>query len=140
MKDFLENLPRPSLSDLQNFNGTLVIPNESIRIGQEIEMQPMNRNGQVHSTSTLNHILHMPPDCCPKFIGKRFRCFAKWIPRRIRHRWTYLRSRAHRLVEHRFFEWLIIASILASSSTLVRIRTFFFFSFVLFSKNLLDRF
>ena len=122
VKELIANLPRPSLIDLERFNTSLVIPNETAGILRDIEMQPINRNGLVPSTSTLNQILHMPPDCCPRFIAKRFRCCAKWIPRRFRHRWTYLRSRAHRLVEHRFFEWLIIASILASSSTLVRFR------------------
>jgi hypothetical protein len=84
-------------------------------------MQPMNRNSVISVPSATWQTLHMPPDCCPKFILKRFSCCAKCIPKRIRQRWTYLRSRAHRLVEHRFFEWLIIASILASSSTLVSI-------------------
>ena len=41
------------------------------------------------------------------------------IPPSFERHWTRLRSKAHRLVEHRFFEWLIIASILASSTTLV---------------------
>ena len=63
--------------------------------------------------------LHMPPDCCPTFISKQFSWCAKCIPKSIEQRWTYLRSRAHQLVEHRFFEWLIVGSILASSTTLV---------------------
>jgi hypothetical protein len=61
----------------------------------------------------------MPPDCCPRIISKHFDSYKYLIPKIIQRYWTYLRSKAHRLVEHRFFEWLIIASILASSTTLV---------------------
>lgn len=66
-----------------------------------------------------NVFLHMPPDCCPRMISKHFTCCKGLVPKSIQRYWTYLRSKAHRLVEHRFFEWLIIASILASSTTLV---------------------
>ncbi|UJR15131.1 hypothetical protein I4U23_002096 [Adineta vaga] len=62
--------------------------------------------------------LHMPPECCPRMISKYFDACKYIIPENIQRRWTFLRSRAHRLVEHRFFEWLIIGSILASSTTL----------------------
>ena len=34
-------------------------------------------------------------------------------------KWIYLHNLTHRLVEHRYFEWFIIISILVSSVTLV---------------------
>ena len=82
-------------------------------------MQPMNSNSTIPLAQSTWQTLHMPPDCCPKMISKHFSQYAKCIPTPIRQHWTYLRSRAHRLVEHRIFEWLIIGSILASSTTLV---------------------
>jgi hypothetical protein len=105
--------------DLEKFNGTLVLTNESALINEDIEMQPMNSTSRTQLTSPAWQDLHRPPDCCPKFILKQFSFCAKIIPQRFQQRWTYLRSQAHRLVEHRFFEWLIIGSILASSTTLV---------------------
>jgi hypothetical protein len=76
-------------------------------------MQPMNNN------STTSQILHMPPDCCPKMISKHFSCCAKCIPKFIQEGWIHLRSLAHGMVEHRFFEWFIIINIIISSITLV---------------------
>ncbi len=92
-------------------NGLLI---ESI---ESIEMKPLNNNNPVIPSNPL--LLHMPPDCCPRMISKYFECCKYFIPQIIQQQWTSLRSKAHRLVEHRFFEWLIIASILASSTTLV---------------------
>jgi hypothetical protein len=80
-------------------------------------MQPID-NSSITSPPTW-HILHMPPDCFPPIISKHFSCCAKCIPKLIQEQWTYLRSVAHRLVEHGYFEWFIIISILASSTTLV---------------------
>jgi hypothetical protein len=82
-------------------------------------MQPMNGHSHTPLTSPTWQELHMPPDCFPKIISKHFSICGKCIPKRFQQRWTYLRSKAHQLVEHRFFEWLIIGSILASSTTLV---------------------
>lgn len=82
-------------------------------------MQPMNSNSLTPLTPPTCETFDMPPDCCPKIISKYFSFRVNCIPKRIQQRWTYLRSIAHRLVEHRLFEWLIIGSILASSSTLV---------------------
>jgi len=79
-------------------------------------MQPMDDNSV---TSPTWQILHMPPDCCPKMISKHFSCCTKCVPIVVQERWTYLRSLAHLLVEHRLFEWFIIVTILASSTTLV---------------------
>jgi len=93
------------------------------RTNEDIELKPLNNNNPITSTILLsNQSLPMPPDCCPKIISKYFDRYKYIIPERIQQRWTYLRSKAHRLVEHRFFEWLIIASILASSSTLVSLK------------------
>lgn len=101
-------------------NGSLVITNDSAVTIEDIELQPMNKKGSVvPSTIVTTPALPPPPDCFPRWIAKYFSCFAICIPRRIQRHWTYLRSRAHQLVEHRFFEWLIIASILTSSATLV---------------------
>ncbi|CAF2980682.1 unnamed protein product [Rotaria sp. Silwood2] len=117
-QELVSKLPLPTLIDLEKTNTSLVITNNAAIINEDIEMQLMNND----STVTINPItwenLHMPPDCCSKMISKHFSCCAKYIPIRIQQRWTYLRSKAHRLVEHRFFEWLIIGSILASSTTL----------------------
>ncbi len=120
--ELISHLPLPVLHDLEKTNGALIVTNESADINEQIEMQPMNTNSIVSTTSATWQTLQMPPDCCPKIILKHFYCCAKFIPKRIRQRWTYLRSKAHCLVEHRFFEWLIIGSILASSSTLVSVK------------------
>jgi hypothetical protein len=93
--------------------------NDSAITNEDIEMQPMNSNSLTKLTPPTWQTLHMPPDCCPKIISKHFSSCAKCIPKHIQQQWTYLRSQAHRLVEHRFFEWLIIGSILASSASLV---------------------
>ena len=85
---------------------------------EHIEMQTLDKTSP-RSLRTFEPILDMPPDCYPIEISKHFRSCGFLIPRAIQRQWTALRSRAHRLVEHRFFEWLIIASILASSTTLV---------------------
>ena len=80
-------------------------------------MQPMNNNSIIsHQTW---QILHTPSDCCPNMISKYFSCCTKCIPKMIQEQWIYLRSLVHHFVEHRFFEWFIIASILVSSTTLV---------------------
>jgi hypothetical protein len=106
-------------NDIENkkdrLNGLLVQEIESI---ENIEMKPLN-NPITPTSPSPNLCLHMPPDCCPRIISKHFDCCKYLIPKIIQQEWTYLRSKAHRLVEHRFFEWLIIASILASSATLV---------------------
>jgi hypothetical protein len=95
----------------ERFDGLLIEPIESI------EMKPLNNTNPVIPSNTL--FLHMPPDCCPRTISKYFDCCGYLIPPIIQRQWVYLRSKALQLVEHRFFEWLIIASILASSTTLV---------------------
>ena len=83
-------------------------------------MQPLNHPFQKPEVSPpIRDNLGMPPDCCPKILSKFCSPCSKFIPKRFQQRWTFLRSKAHRLVEHRFFEWLIIGSILASSTTLV---------------------
>ena len=64
-------------------------------------------------------LLHIPPDCCPVLISKHFLWCGKCIPRTIQEKWNYLRSLTHWIVEHSYFEWLIIISILASSTALV---------------------
>jgi hypothetical protein len=74
---------------------------------------------QINNNSPTYEIVHIPPDCCPKIISKYFSCCMKCIPPLIKNQWRYLRSLSHRLVEHRYFEWFIIVSILVSSITLV---------------------
>lgn len=98
-------------------NGQLIEPVESI------EMKPLNNNNQTTNnlppTMPSNLLLHLPPACCPISVSKHFDSWKRFVPRSIQQKWVHLRSEALRLVEHRFFEWLIIASILASSTTLV---------------------
>ena len=91
-------------------NGQLI---ESV---ESIEMTPLNN---IPTVSPDNLLLHIPPACCPRSISKHFDCCKTIVPRTIQRKYVHLRSEALRLVEHRFFEWLIIASILASSTTLV---------------------
>jgi hypothetical protein len=110
----------PTTSDQEKSNGSFVITKDFLIANEDIEMRLMNSNSITPLTLPTCQNLHKPPpDCCPKIISKYFSCCAKFIPERIRQRWTFFRSKAHRLVEHRFFEWIIIASILASSTTLV---------------------
>lgn len=95
--------------------------NGAAKPNEDTEMQLMNSHSSTVLTTPITdstgHLL--PPDCCPNFVAKPFLCCAKCIPKRFQQRWTFLRSRALRLVEHRFFERLLIVSILASSTTLV---------------------
>lgn len=83
---------------------------------EEIEMQSINNNSGI---SPEQQSFPMPPDCCPQMISKHFSCCAKCIPKSIEDGWMGLRSRAHQLAEHRFFESFIIVSIIVSSITLV---------------------
>ncbi|CAF1120007.1 unnamed protein product [Adineta ricciae] len=70
-------------------------------------------------TSPTNHeILYFPPDCCPSGISKHFSCCSTYIPEIVQNYWTYLRHLTLRLVDHRYFEWVILISILVSSLTL----------------------
>ena len=118
----MDNLPFPTSIPIENkpdqSHGSIVVTNEGARQTEEIEMKPLNRPIN-QAIQTYRSYVHMPPDCCPRMVSKHFDRFKYMIPESIQLQWTYLRSRAHRLVEHRFFEWLIIASILASSTTLV---------------------
>ena len=114
------HLPRPALSELNTSNGILTITDEPTGRTDEIEMHPMNNPSS--EVSSVPAALSKPPDCFTQSISKHFKRCAPCIPKRFRQRWTYLRSRAHRLVENRYFEWLIIASILTSSTTLVSAR------------------
>jgi len=102
----ISNLPLPS-------NTSVLLNNDLPIIHEDIEMQSMNNNS-ITSSPTWE-IIHMPPDCCPKIISKHCTCCDKCIPKR----WTYIRSLAHYFVEHRYFELIIIISILISSITLV---------------------
>ncbi|CAF3828874.1 unnamed protein product [Rotaria sordida] len=115
-QEFIGNLPLPRLYQIEEFYVSVPLNNDLSIIHEDIEMQPMNNN------SIISHptwqILHTPPDCCPNMISKYFSCCTKCIPKIIQEQWTYLRILVHRFVEHRFFEWFIIASILASSTTL----------------------
>jgi hypothetical protein len=99
-------------------NGLLVLTNEGATSSEEIEMKPLNNPTSPTIPLSNSHLL-MPPDCCWRTISEHFDGCKDIIPQSIQRRWTCLRGKAHRLVEHRFFEWLIIASILASSTTLV---------------------
>jgi hypothetical protein len=88
---------------------------------ENIEMKPLNNKTRPPIVINTHDIcVHAPPpDCCPRTISDYFLKYQSCVPLCVQQRWTHLRARVHRLVEHRFFEWLIIASILASSTTLV---------------------
>ncbi|CAF4573052.1 unnamed protein product, partial [Rotaria sp. Silwood2] len=122
--DLINNIPCSTSINIDNKkikpNGLLVLTNEAIEPIEDIEMKSLNNNNNPTSPTILSYdqILQMPPDCCPRIISKHVGRFKYIVPESIQQKWTYLRSKAHRLVEHRFFEWLIIASILASSTTL----------------------
>ncbi|CAF3187423.1 unnamed protein product [Rotaria sp. Silwood2] len=114
-KESTNNLNLLTLCQLGESNTSIPLNNEPLITHDIIEMQPMNNNS---ISPPAWQILHMPPDCFPNIISKHFLCCAECIPKRIQERWTYLRSLAHYLVEHQYFECLIILSILASSTTL----------------------
>ncbi|CAF2124314.1 unnamed protein product, partial [Rotaria magnacalcarata] len=117
-QELVNNIPLPTMCRIENPNASFIITNSSTLSQDDIEMQPINVNAIPLITPTAWQVIHMPPDCCPKMISKHFSYCGTLIPKNFQQRWTYLRSQAHWLVEHRFFEWLIIGSILASSSTL----------------------
>lgn len=98
-------------------NGSLIISNESAIQVESFEMKPLNSPISIVQSEILTF---EPADCCPQVIMKHFRCCSPFVPEIVVKYWKILRTRAHRMVEHRAFEWLIIASILASSTTLVR--------------------
>ncbi|CAF1639120.1 unnamed protein product [Rotaria magnacalcarata] len=108
--------PSPTLYDLEQFNTSVVLSNDLLNTDEDIAMRTINKNS-ITSPPTWQS-LHTPLDCCPAMISKHFSCCSKCVPKLIQERWTYLRSQAHWLVEHQVFEWLIIVSILASSTTL----------------------
>ncbi|CAF3629173.1 unnamed protein product [Rotaria sp. Silwood1] len=111
------NLPLPILNKLEECNNAFVISTNDLSIVHEdIGRQSINTNS-ITSPPTWQ-VLHMPPNCCPTIISKHFSCCAKYIPKLIQEQWTYLRSLVLCIVEHHFFEWFIIISILASSTTL----------------------
>lgn len=62
---------------------------------------------------------NLPPDCCPDIIAKHLSRCGQCIPKTVQHRWIFIRGKAHSIVEHFYFEVIIIISILASSVTLV---------------------
>jgi hypothetical protein len=110
------NLTLPTLCQSKELNTSVLVTDDSLIKDDNIEMQPMNDNSIL---SPAWQILHRPPDCFPNIISKYFTCCGKCIPKSIQERWTYFRSLSHYVVEHQYFEYLIIISILASSTTLV---------------------
>lgn len=88
-------------------------------ICEDIEMQPMNDKDVTSPCLPASEISHKPPDCCPMMLSKHFSCCVKCIPKSIQAQWIYIRTQAYRIVEHRYFELIIIGSILVSSATLV---------------------
>ena len=123
----MNSLFLPTSSDIENAkdnpDGLSNPPYGIARPSEDIEMKSLKHSTTNDNLTALTPLtyqyLHMPPDCCPRLISKHFEFCKDLIPETVQRHWTFLRSRAHRLVEHRFFEWLIIASILASSTTLV---------------------
>ncbi|CAF1923068.1 unnamed protein product [Rotaria magnacalcarata] len=109
------NLTLPELCQSEELNTSILLTNDSLIEHDNIEMQPIDDNS-ISPPSWQS--LHIAPDCFPNAISKYFTCCSKCIPKSIQERWTYFRSLAHYIVEHQYFELLIIISILASSTSL----------------------
>ena len=105
-KEIVSDIPLPTINNLDESSTPVVLTNDLSTVPEDIKIPTWQS-------------LHMPRDCFPHIISKHFSCCAKCIPKSIQKGWTYLRSLTHCLVEHRYFEWFIIISILASSTTLV---------------------
>lgn len=97
---------------------SLIIENDGRKFSENDELESIGKLQKISNPMEIVEKLPLPPDCCPKFIFKRFLCCKIFIPKKFRRVWTLVRSRALQLVEHQFFERLIIGSILASSTTL----------------------
>lgn len=88
----------------------------------EIELTPDPPQltvADIETAPTEHEILYFPPDCCPNSISKHFSYCSIYIPDVIQNYWAHLRHLTLRLVEHHYFEWVILISILVSSLTLV---------------------
>ncbi|CAF3628000.1 unnamed protein product [Rotaria socialis] len=116
-RDAVSYLPVPTSSQFEQSTTSVYITSDPLTAGEEIEMEPMNTDF-IPPPPPSWEVVHLPPDCFSNAITKYFACCAKCIPQRMQKRWTYLRSAAHWVVEHRYFEWVIIISILTSSTTL----------------------
>ena len=95
---------------------------EDSALAIEIELTPDVPRltlANIETSPTEHEILYFPPDCCPNYISKHFSCCSTCIPEMVQNYWTYLRHLTLRLVDHRYFEWVILISILVSSLTLV---------------------
>ncbi|CAF3995487.1 unnamed protein product [Rotaria sordida] len=114
-KESTNNLTLQTLYQSEDLNISVVLNNDSLIKHDNIEIQPMNNNSISPSPW---QILHIPPDCFPNIISKHFICCDKYISKSIQEQWTYFRSLIYYIVEHQYFEYLIIISILASSTTL----------------------
>ncbi|CAF4986441.1 unnamed protein product, partial [Rotaria sp. Silwood1] len=114
-KESTNNLTLRTLCQSEDLNTSVLLNNDSLIKHDNIEIQPINNNS---ISSSAWQILHIPPDCFPNIISKYFTCCGKCIPKSIQERWTYFRSLIHYIVEHQYFEYLIISSILASSTAL----------------------
>ncbi|CAF1538985.1 unnamed protein product [Rotaria magnacalcarata] len=116
IEELNNNLSSPKLYTSAEVNVPVPLINDSSKVYKDIEMYPMN-DDTITSRGTCQ-TLPMPPDCCPNMISEHFSCCAKCIPKSIEKRWTNIRGRCLRLIEHSYFEWFVIASILASSTAL----------------------
>ncbi|CAF1517833.1 unnamed protein product [Rotaria sp. Silwood1] len=114
-KESTNNLTLRTLCQSEDLNTSVLLNNDSLIKHDNIEIQPINNNS---ISSSAWQILHIPPDCFPNIISKYFTCCGKCIPKSIQERWIYFRSLIHYIVEHQYFEYLIISSILASSTAL----------------------
>ncbi|CAF4218965.1 unnamed protein product [Rotaria socialis] len=114
-KGSTNNLTLPALCQSAELNTSIILTTNSLVEHDNIEMQPIDDNS-ISLPSCQN--LHIAPDCFPNAISKYFTCCSKCIPKSIQERWTYFRSLTHYIVEHQYFELLIIISILASSTSL----------------------
>lgn len=98
-------------------NGNSMYPSDPLIQTEKTETEIVEQNNK--KSHYGSEILDIPPDCCPAPISKHFSRCSLCIPESIKKLWTLTRRQTLRFVEHRYFEWFIIVSILVSSATLV---------------------
>lgn len=104
---------------LENSDGLKLLI-DGDRTTQTIDQQ-LNPDGAKTKTCSTEEPITLPPNCCPSVINKRFIVCDRHIPISMQMKWKRIRLVTHRLVENQVFEWVIIISILASSTALVNL-------------------
>ena len=94
--------------NLARSSATLPSPRASVQI---------DHSGKTSGDPAMTEV----QECCPcwmKFCTCN--CISMWKESRGYQAWRNMRHKIKKLVEHRYFEWLILVIIIASSVTLVR--------------------